>query len=69
MKEIKEILYVDRLHIPIWKGTKKPLAIALSRAGRGWWGETMGAMYIMYNINLMGSISPIEIIQPNKNKK
>jgi hypothetical protein len=35
---------VDGLHIPIWNRTKKPLAIALSGAGKGlrererWWG-------------------------------
>jgi hypothetical protein len=31
---------VDGLHIPTWNRTKKPLAIALSGAGRGWGGET-----------------------------
>jgi hypothetical protein len=34
MKEIKVTVYVDRLHIPIWNRTKKPLAIAFSGVGR-----------------------------------
>jgi hypothetical protein len=35
---------VDGLHIPIQNRTRKPLAIALSRARRGFGGEMIGAI-------------------------
>jgi hypothetical protein len=47
----------DRLHIPTWNRTKKPLAIALSGVGGGWGGETMGTVQIMYKISLIGIVT------------
>jgi hypothetical protein len=41
---------VDGLHIPIWNRTKKPLAIALSGAGRVLRGRDDGT----YNVSLIG---------------
>jgi hypothetical protein len=51
---------VDGLHI--WDRTKKPLAIALSGAGRGLKGKNDGAMYIMYNISLIGIVYESSLI-------
>jgi hypothetical protein len=47
----------DGLHIPMWKRTKNPLAIALNGAGRGWGGELMGIMWLMYNISIIGIVT------------
>jgi hypothetical protein len=48
---------IEGLYIPIWNRTKKTLAIALSGVGRGFGGQTMGAMQIMYNIRLSGIVT------------
>jgi hypothetical protein len=47
---------VDGLHIRILKRTMKPLAIALTEAGKSLQGEgrDRGVMSPMYNISLLG---------------
>jgi hypothetical protein len=62
---------VDGLHILVWNGTKRPLAIALSGVGRRWRGRDDGdnVTNVQYNPNWNCHYdSPLVLsIYPNKN--